>query len=613
MRSAFGTDFQGGSGKKKKKKDKAKKAAKKAKLKQFQKSGADKFKFKKNKNFIPGKAGPVAKQSELRKLLKEKKELVNQSPQDDSNLSKTQRKKLERIERLKNKKQNKSNPSSLTGSKKSKPLTVKDQKLADKETFESDIIEVSNCSSLQFQGEKPATIVKKKSGKYDNEVLGSGLIKPNWHEIKLVPFTKNFFQPLESYLERSHDEIKLYRRTNEITVSHEDAPGPLISFTEAKFPKHVLRQLEQNDIVSPTPIQAQGWPIALRGDNLVGIAQTGSGKTLAYLLPAAIHISHQKALEYGEGPIALVMAPTRELAQQIQQVIKEYFKATNLRSACIYGGAARGHQAAELRNGVEIVIATPGRLLDFLSERVTNLRRTTFVVLDEADRMLDMGFEPQIRNVLNQVRPDRQILMWSATWPREVERLAKDFLKEYIQINIGSEDLSANHNIKQIVELCEEKEKVQKLMELLKEISLELETKTIIFVETKRKVDEIEKAICRRGYNANGIHGNKKQVERDRILREFREGEVSILVATDVAARGLDVDDIKFVINFDFPNVSEDYVHRIGRTGRSGRTGTAYTFFTRKNAKQAHDLILILQEANQEVDPKLISLARSCA
>ncbi|MGH0123492.1 UNVERIFIED_CONTAM: hypothetical protein FKN15_022717 [Acipenser sinensis] len=280
-----------------------------------------------------------------------------------------------------------------------------------------------------------------------------------------------------------------------------------------------------------------------------------------YLLPAIVHINHQPYLERGDGPICLVLAPTRELAQQVQQVAYEYGKTSRIKSTCIYGGAPRGPQIRDLERGVEVCIATPGRLIDFLEAGKTTMNRCTYLVLDEADRMLDMGFEPQIRKIIEQIRPDRQTLMWSATWPKEVRQLAEDFLRDAVQIN------------------------------LMEEIMAEKENKTIIFVETKKRCDELTRRMRRDGWPAMCIHGDKSQPERDWVLT--------------------DVEDVKFVINYDYPNSSEDYVHRIGRTARSTKKGTAYTFFTPGNLRQARDLVRVLQEARQAVNPKLLQFADS--
>lgn len=368
---------------------------------------------------------------------------------------------------------------------------------------------------------------------------GERLRRVRWDEFELTPFRKNFYVPCESVARRTPQEIERFCHKAEITVKGRDVPPPMLEFNESSFPDFAMREIQKQGFEKPTAIQAQGWPIALSGRDMVGIAQTGSGKTLAYIMPAVVHISHQQRLQRGDGPIALVLAPTRELAQQIQQVATDFGSSSHVRNTCVFGGAPKGPQARDLERGVEIVIATPGRLIDFLERGTTNLRRCTYLVLDEADRMLDMGFEPQIRKIIEQIRPDRQVLMWSATWPKEVKNLAEEFLDNYIQINIGSLNLSANHNILQIVDVCEEYEKEQKLMKLLTEISVEAETKTIIFVETKRRVDEITRAVNRNGYRAVAIHGNKTQQERDFVLNSFRRGRQAILVATDVAARGL--------------------------------------------------------------------------
>ncbi|XP_030582658.1 probable ATP-dependent RNA helicase DDX5 [Archocentrus centrarchus] len=444
-------------------------------------------------------------------------------------------------------------------------------------------------------------------GKFGNP--GERLRKKHWNLDELPKFQKNFYQEHPDVTHRPLQEVEQYRRSKEVTVKGRDCPKPIVKFHEAAFPSYVMDVIVKQNWTEPTPIQSQGWPVALSGKDMVGIAQTGSGKTLAYLLPAIVHIQHQPFLEHGDGPICLVLAPTRELAQQVQQVAAEYGRASRLKSTCIYGGAPKGPQIRDLERGVEICIATPGRLIDFLECGKTNLRRCTYLVLDEADRMLDMGFEPQIRKIVEQIRPDRQTLMWSATWPKEVRQLAEDFLKDYVQINIGALQLSANHNILQIVDVCNDLEKEDKLIRLLEEIMSEKENKTIIFVETKRRCDELTRRMRRDGWPAMGIHGDKSQQERDWVLNEFRYGKAPILIATDVASRGLDVEDVKFVINYDYPNSSEDYIHRIGRTARSQKTGTAYTFFTPNNMKQASDLISVLREANQAINPKLIQMA----
>jgi superfamily II DNA/RNA helicase len=256
-------------------------------------------------------------------------------------------------------------------------------------------------------------------------------------------------------------DIDVYRNEHNITIIGKNIPDPYTDIETSKFPDYIKNFLNREGFDKPTVIQAQGWPIALSGQNFVGIAQTGTGKTLSYLLPAVVHIKETQGRK-GLGPRVLVLAPTRELARQIEEVAKGFQSLLGIRCACIYGGANRNMQAQLLQAGVEIVIATPGRLNDFLDSKVTNLSRCTYVVLDEADRMLDMGFEPQIRQALEGVPLERQILMFSATWPKEVRYLAKDYLGKYVQVNVGSTELSANHNIQQHVHICEQETKMDK-------------------------------------------------------------------------------------------------------------------------------------------------------
>ena len=317
-----------------------------------------------------------------------------------------------------------------------------------------------------------------------------------------------------------------------------------------------MDEVKAQGFAAPTAIQSQGWPMALSGRDVVGIAETGSGKTLTYCLPGIVHINAQPLLAPGDGPIVLVLAPTRELAVQIQQEMTKFGKSSRIRNTCVYGGVPKGGQIRDLAKGVEVCIATPGRLIDMLESGKTNLRRVTYLVLDEADRMLDMGFEPQIRKIIGQIRPDRQTCMWSATWPKDVRQLASDYLQDFIQVNIGSMDLSANHRITQIVEIVSEFEKRDKMIKHLERIMEDRDSKILLFTGTKRVADEITRflrqdgwpALCksflylRKLLHANymiAIHGDKQQNERDWVLNEFKTGKSPIMVATDVASRGI--------------------------------------------------------------------------
>jgi len=367
--------------------------------------------------------------------------------------------------------------------------------------------------------------------------VGSSLGRVQWDVSSLPKFEKNFYKEHPSVERLSDADVGDFRAKNSITVQGRDIPKPIRTFEEASFPEYLLSELKKANFEKPTSIQSQGWPVALKGRDLIGLAETGSGKTLSFLLPCIVHINAQPLLERGDGPIVLVLAPTRELAVQIQQECIKFGSSSKIQNTCVYGGVPKGMQIRDLQRGVEICIATPGRLIDMLESRKTNLRRVTYLVLDEADRMLDMGFEPQIRKILEQIRPDRQTLMWSATWPREVQSLAREFLKDPIQINIGSMTLSANHNVSQIVDVCQETDKRGKLLKLLAQLMDG--SKIIIFTETKRGADQLTRQLRMDGWPALAIHGDKSQSERDWVLNEFRDGKNPIMIATDVAARGL--------------------------------------------------------------------------
>ncbi|KAE9403646.1 P-loop containing nucleoside triphosphate hydrolase protein [Gymnopus androsaceus JB14] len=416
--------------------------------------------------------------------------------------------------------------------------------------------------------------------------LGAGLRSVDWNHTKLEHFEKNFYVEDKRVTARSDREVEEFRRAKEIKVQGRNVPRPVTTFEEAGFPQYLMTSIRAQGFKEPTPVQCQCWPMALSGRDMIGIAQTGSGKTISFALPAMLHINAQPLLAPGDGPIALVLAPTRELAVQIQQECTKFGSNSRIRNTAIYGGAPKGPQIRDLQRGVEIVIATPGRLIDMLETNKTNLRRITYLVMDEADRMLDMGFEPQIRKIGSY----------------------HDFLRDMIQCNVGSMDLTANHNIEQIIDVCSEFEKRGKLISHLEKISAE-NAKVLIFVATKRVADDITKYLRQDGWPALAIHGDKEQRERDWVLGEFKAGRSPILIATDVASRGLDVKDVGYVINYDFPNNCEDYVHRVGRTGRAGKKGISYTYFTTENARSARELIAILREAKSFVPPELEEMA----
>jgi len=389
--------------------------------------------------------------------------------------------------------------------------------------------------------------------------------------------------------------------------------GPALTFSEACLPKYLLAELAALGYERPTPIQSAALPWALSGNDVVGIASTGEGKTLGFVLPAIVHVNGQPLLEAGDGPIVLVLAPTRELAAQIHGECARFGASSHVKTACVYGGTNKQEQAAALKAGVEVVVATPGRLVDMLASGATNLRRVTFFVLDEADRMLEMGFEVAVRAISAQIRPDRQTLMWTATWPLSVERIALDFLQQgAVQIVSGSLELHAAEAVRQVVEVVQATQKMDKLLRLLERIH-DTKSRILVFANTKRSVDDLTRTLRSSGLPALGWHGDKSQQEREWVLSEFRAGRALLLVATDIAARGLDVHDIRAVVNFEMPLSIEQYIHRCGRTGRAGRSlhgCTAYSFFSpTEDLKLATDLIAVLRQTKQNVNPDLLQFA----
>ncbi|XP_076260072.1 putative ATP-dependent RNA helicase DDX43 [Rhynchophorus ferrugineus] len=389
-------------------------------------------------------------------------------------------------------------------------------------------------------------------------------------------------------------------------------PKPVLTFEQAffKYPD-VLSELKKANFEKPTPIQCQAWPILLSGEDMIGIAQTGSGKTLAFLLPAFIHIEGQLTPKQDrKGPAVLVVAPTRELALQIDKEIKKY-NYHGINSCCIYGGGDRKQQVAELKRGVDIVIATPGRMNDLFDSGDLYIENITYLILDEADRMLDMGFEAQIRRVLYGIRPNRQTVMTSATWPSGVRRLAVSYTKDPVQVYVGSLDLTATHSVAQIIHVLHEDDKEKTFFDFI--ANMGPDDKVIVFCSTKAKTDYLSVECIMKRLPSASIHSNKEQCDREQAIADIMDGTAKILIATDVASRGLDIDDVTHVINYDFPKNIEEYVHRVGRTGRAGKTGESISYFTRENWANASELIKILEEAEQYVPKELYDMSERFA
>uniref|UniRef100_A0A8C5FLE6 RNA helicase n=1 Tax=Gadus morhua TaxID=8049 RepID=A0A8C5FLE6_GADMO len=379
-------------------------------------------------------------------------------------------------------------------------------------------------------------------------------------------------------------------------------PNPCRTFLEAFQPyPGIMDNIERVGFTKPTPIQSQAWPVLLSGEDLIGIAQTGTGKTLAYLLPGFIHMDGQPVSRADRvGPAMLVLSPTRELALQIESECSKY-SYKGFKSVCIYGGGDRRAQIKKVQAGVDIVIATPGRLNDLQMNELIDLKSITYVVLDEADRMLDMGFEPQILKILLDVRPDRQTVMTSATWPPGVRRLAKSYLKNPMMVYVGTLDLAAVTSVHQSVLFVTEEDKKAYVFDFIR--NMEPNDKVLIFVGKKIMADDLSSDLCLRGLAVQSLHGDREQCDREEALRDFKDSRVRILVATDLASRGLDVIDITHIFNYDFPRNIEEYVHRVGRTGRAGRSGFAVTLVTREDWRNAGELITILERAGQVHTP----------
>nr|XP_060636767.1 ATP-dependent RNA helicase DDX42 isoform X1 [Anolis sagrei ordinatus]XP_060636768.1 ATP-dependent RNA helicase DDX42 isoform X1 [Anolis sagrei ordinatus] len=426
-------------------------------------------------------------------------------------------------------------------------------------------------------------------------------------EIEYPPFEKNFHEEHEEITSLTPQQVVELRHKLNLRVSGAAPPRPGSSFAHFGFDEQLMHQIRKSEYTQPTPIQCQGIPVALSGRDMIGIAKTGSGKTAAFIWPMLIHIMDQKELEPGDGPIAVIVCPTRELCQQIHAECKRFGKAYNLRSVAVYGGGSMWEQAKALQEGAEIVVCTPGRLIDHVKKKATNLQRVTYLVFDEADRMFDMGFEYQVRSVASHVRPERQTLLFSATFRKKIEKLARDILIDPIRVVQG--DIGeANEDITQIVEIfASGPNKWNWLTSRLVEFTSS--GSVLLFVTKKANAEELANNLKQEGPSLGLLHGDMDQSERNKVISDFKKGAFPVLVATDVAARGLDIPSIKTVINYDVARDIDTHTHRIGRTGRAGEKGVAYTLLTHKDSNFAGDLVRNLEGANQHVSKELLDLA----
>ncbi|KAK4874494.1 hypothetical protein RN001_013854 [Aquatica leii] len=425
--------------------------------------------------------------------------------------------------------------------------------------------------------------------------------------IEYKPFIKDFYKVHPEIQALSAQQVTELRKTLGLAVTGTSAPRPVSSFGHLNFEDKLLKAIIKAEYTTPTPIQAQGVPCALSGRDVLGIAQTGSGKTAAFLWPMLIHIAAQPPVQEGEGPIALILAPTRELALQIYNEARRFARLYDVRVICAYGGGSKWEQSQALKEGAEIVVATPGRIIDHIKGGATNLQRVTFLVLDEADRMFELGFEPQVRSVCNHVRPDRQTLLFSATFRKRIEKLARDALKDPVRISQGLTGQASEDVTQHALLLANPQAKrnwlFSHLVELLSAGSV------LLFVTKKLDAEQVANDLKVKEFDCLLLHGDMEQADRNRVITAFKKNECPLLVATDVAARGLDIPHVRTVINFDIARDIDTHTHRVGRTGRAGMHGTAYTLLTEKDKEFAGHIVRNLEAAHQEVPQEVLDLA----
>lgn len=371
-----------------------------------------------------------------------------------------------------------------------------------------------------------------------------------------------------------------------------------MTFKELNLSSEILRALDETGYTSPTPIQAQSIPIVLENKDVLGCAQTGTGKTAAFVIPMLEQIKKSKSRDNKRKVRGLIVTPTRELAIQIGENFREYGKYTNMNCTVIFGGVKQGKQTASLKNGVDVIVATPGRLLDLMNQGYISLRDIEHFVLDEADRMLDMGFIHDVKKLLKHLPQKRQSLFFSATMSPEIIKLSNQILDRPVEIAVTPKSSTAEI-INQSIYFVDKGNKKNLLLHLLKDSEL---TSVLVFTRTKHGADKVVRILNKNKVNAAAIHGNKSQNARQKALGQFKDGKIRVLVATDIAARGIDIDELAYVINYELPNVAESYVHRIGRTGRAGAEGTAIAFCDATEKPYLKDIEKLIKQKIKVID-----------
>ncbi|KAK7462920.1 DEAD-box ATP-dependent RNA helicase 35 [Stygiomarasmius scandens] len=434
--------------------------------------------------------------------------------------------------------------------------------------------------------------------------------------IQYTESLKTSWRPPKYIRDRAPEEHQKLREKYHIIAEGEDIPPPIEHFSDMKIPQSILDYLKSKRITSPTPIQLQGIPVAFSGRDLIGIAFTGSGKTLAFCLPLIMLALEEEAklpFVRGEGPVGVILCPSRELASQTYENITTWCNALSRDSnqkypqlnvlLCI-GGISMNEQSHAMSKGLHIVVATPGRLIDMLEKRKFTFNNCKYLCMDEADRMIDLGFEDDVRNIMSFFKRQRQTLLFSATMPRKIQDFAQQSLIRPVLVNVGRAG-AANLDVLQVVEYVKQEAKMVYLLECLQKTP----PPVIIFSENKNEVDDIQEYLLLKGVEAVAIHGSKSQEERQYAIKSFKSGAKDVMVASGVASKGLDFNEIQHVIIFTMPKEIEDYVHQIGRTGRSGKTGIATTFVNMNTPEQTLlDLKYLLMEAGQKVPAFLASI-----